>query len=269
MRIKPLSRFCTASLIIVVMVSLYCSFLVINATAQETPHNKLGSTSTRQIGDAQTDLCAFCHTPYGKVKVPQTPNWYRAIQDQDAPTAFPTIGISASGNASEDIDVGPASLVCLTCHDGTQAQDIGGISPHPIPQTKDSTLAIRRQPPHLIRRGHRDRNNSHPVGVPYARGDARILDLPALASRTLAGGELEFHRPESDVVNQLTVWWIETGQAGRQKTDIQLYTRPDPISGDPVPYVECASCHDPHGKTPMLLRVEYDYGRLCGSCHNL
>jgi predicted CXXCH cytochrome family protein len=75
-----------------------------------------------------------------------------------------------------------------------------------------------------------------------------------------------------------TVWWIETPNSknGRQKTDLYLFTRTDKIDSIPSestlnqPYVECATCHDPHSTNPTFLRLPGGNARsqVCLSCHN-
>ena len=75
-----------------------------------------------------------------------------------------------------------------------------------------------------------------------------------------------------------TVWWIETANSkkGRQKSDLYLFTRTDKIDSIPSestlnrPYVECATCHDPHSTNPTFLRLPAGNARsqVCLTCHN-
>ena len=75
-----------------------------------------------------------------------------------------------------------------------------------------------------------------------------------------------------------TVWWIETpnSKKGRQKTDLYLFTRTDTIDSIPSestlnqPYVECATCHDPHSANSTFLRLPGGNARsqVCLTCHN-
>lgn len=75
-----------------------------------------------------------------------------------------------------------------------------------------------------------------------------------------------------------TVWWIETANSkmGRQKTDLYLFTRTDKVDSIPSestlnqPYVECATCHDPHSTNPTFLRLPGGNARsqVCLTCHN-
>jgi predicted CXXCH cytochrome family protein len=76
-----------------------------------------------------------------------------------------------------------------------------------------------------------------------------------------------------------TVWWVKTpgSKTGRQKTDLYLFTRTDSVAdalpSESVlnrPYIECATCHDPHSINPTFLRVPGGNARsqICLTCHN-
>ena len=84
------------------------------------------------------------------------------------------------------------------------------------------------------------------------------------AQRQLRG----FKPVYSDVIDNVQVWWLETGSAGRQRTDLRLYSRPvDNQLSDP--YVECSSCHDPHTDNDMFLRTDATTMPLCLACHDI
>jgi predicted CXXCH cytochrome family protein len=75
-----------------------------------------------------------------------------------------------------------------------------------------------------------------------------------------------------------TVWWVKTpgSKKGRQKTDLYLFTRTDMIESIPEesivnrPYIECATCHDPHSTNSTFLRMPGGNARsqICLTCHN-
>jgi predicted CXXCH cytochrome family protein len=75
-----------------------------------------------------------------------------------------------------------------------------------------------------------------------------------------------------------TVWWVKTAgsKIGRQKTDLYLFSRLDKIDSIPEesslyrPYVECATCHDPHSTNSTFLRMPGGNARsqICLTCHN-
>jgi len=56
----------------------------------------------------------------------------------------------------------------------------------------------------------------------------------------------------------------------RQRTDIILYSRLQTSKGVSTmqPFVECASCHDPHvSDTLTFLRMDNTGSALCLACH--
>lgn len=75
-----------------------------------------------------------------------------------------------------------------------------------------------------------------------------------------------------------TVWWVKSSgsKKGRQKTDLYLFTRTDTVDTIPSesilnrPYVECATCHDPHSTNPTFLRMPggNERSQICLTCHN-
>ena len=62
-------------------------------------------------------------------------------------------------------------------------------------------------------------------------------------------------------------WYIDTGTNGYQATDFPLYTRTD--LGTAQPFVECATCHDPHSSQPTFLRLPGGNtgSQVCLTCH--
>jgi predicted CXXCH cytochrome family protein len=77
---------------------------------------------------------------------------------------------------------------------------------------------------------------------------------------------IDFRTAEHALINGLPVWWIETGDPGRQRDDIHLFSR-DGDDGTSEPYVECSSCHDPHTESRMFLRHVQPQGFICVTCH--
>lgn len=66
-----------------------------------------------------------------------------------------------------------------------------------------------------------------------------------------------------------TAWYIDTGTAGYQGTDFPLYTRTDGPVATAQPYVECATCHDPHSSNSTFLRLPGGNtgSQVCLTCH--
>jgi predicted CXXCH cytochrome family protein len=88
----------------------------------------------------------------------------------------------------------------------------------------------------------------------------------------------DFIDPLNTSLNGTTVWWVDSEAAPngtREKSDMLLYTRSVAgiDAGAAQPFVECASCHDPHvdniaGNNPTFLRVSNVGSAVCLACHD-
>jgi predicted CXXCH cytochrome family protein len=170
---------------------------------------------------------------------------------------------------------GSVTIACLACHDGAQATDTlinapgsGRFDPTGArmepgnnqfePLTGNDVICQQGQPCE----GH------HPISVQYGGGGAEESDPDGLFSGAL--GLAGFATPVKDTTaNGQPVWWVDSnlGTSGiREKTDMVLYTRDD--LGVRQPFVECASCHDPHTDVEnRFLRNSAD--QVCVTCHVL
>lgn len=126
-----------------------------SASIVGTPHDLSGK------GWGTTETCKFCHTPHFAQSVSGSPLWNHATT-----TATYTLYTSQTFKGQNQTQPGAASLLCLSCHDGTVAIDsfanaggvmqsgshfmtttntIGGshslTTDHPISFTYDSALA--------------------------------------------------------------------------------------------------------------------------------
>jgi predicted CXXCH cytochrome family protein len=96
----------------------------------------------------------------------------------------------------------------------------------------------------------------HPVGVPYGG---------ALDGAPRGGGEF---RPASrGMVDGRPAWWVSRrgSAATRTRGDLPLFSR---SAEDPVPLIECGTCHDPHVAAPLFLRPAARERELCLTCHD-
>jgi len=192
------------------------------------------------LQSGKADLCVFCHTPLGnrQFKLEQ-PGWENLPTNPEG--VYPAVSLMTT--RLDESNAGNISVVCQSCHDGAQAPDADNPIP-PVPGAEPAspdTLGAERL-----------RALSHPPGG-YSGSHPVVT----------------FNRAQRSFVNDVPVWWIETGTPGRQKDDIQLYTRLSNGVDEPTPYVECSSCHDPHGTQQYLLRMEMSRSELCTGCHSL
>lgn len=258
-----------------------------------TKHN-LTSTGTGSNQFTPTsgggEICVFCHTPHGADISASVPLWNRKLADPTTYTTYNSLGTSSLDGAT--VAVGSVSIACLSCHDGTQAMNTminqpgsGGYSAGGTGTWAGNWSGFDK--PQGIANLLTDLQNDHPIGIQYGGG-------PSGASIAAAPGDYsafkdpDFKTAKSQSLNGTQVWWVENiaagsstqSGAGRQKTDLQLYTR---SGGTTVyldggtstiaatttqPFVECASCHDPHTDTQVtFLRTSNTGSSLCLACH--
>lgn len=220
---------------------------------------------------SMTEVCVFCHTPFGADASAAQPLWNRNPGGNGTYPTYNSLGTSRLDGVAAP--VGSVSIACLSCHDGAQALNLMINMPGTI---RGGTLPIAGATAQA----------DHPVGIRYAGGSDAIGGPPA-APGVYSHTEMkdsDFSDAQSTVLNGQPVWWIDTvaGTGGaREKSDIQLYTRvtarePGPntaLTNAPLegaePFVECASCHDPHSAVnSTFLRISNVGGAVCLACHN-
>ncbi|WP_216369794.1 cytochrome c3 family protein [Ramlibacter montanisoli] len=177
------------------------------------------------------------------------------------------------------VPVGSVSIACLSCHDGVTSMSTvinqpgsGGYNTGVSmagtwtgANQSNGTLGVAGQ----ISNIGQDLKNDHPVGIQYGGGGITVTS-PAATTK-----DADFIKPANKVMNNTTVWWVDTettANAERNKTDMLLYTRAagggTSSATDAEPFVECASCHDPHTKAnPTFLRISNDGSAVCLACH--
>jgi len=193
---------------------------------------------------AEQEVCIFCHTPQGVPRgLDLPPTWSPSHAGATEFRVFDPLeaGPWPGAQSLPGTVIGFQSFVCLSCHDGTQAEVAGGRA-----------------------------SLDHPVGVPY-RGASEAAPLLRSSAERGPPDDLvsEYRGTSAATVGGTQVWWVSTtGRSTRSKNDLPLYARADPYSGTAVPFIECATCHDPHSGNERFLRVAQTSSGLCMSCHN-
>ena len=259
-----------------VMVLSMFAWTTASADVANTKHN-LGSTGPGPNNfSGTTEVCVFCHTPHGADTSAEVPLWNKALAAPGTYTTYDTLGTSSLDGATAP--VGSVSIACLSCHDGVQAMDAvlnapgsgaGGdaVWAAGVWTGANQTLGVLTSFANL----GQDLTDDHPIGIQYGGGGIKT-STPTAPTRdddfVQTGQGLE-----NAQVNGQTIWWVDTEavpNGTREKTDMQLYTRSVAAidSGELQPFVECASCHDPHSEAPLLfLRVSNDGSEVCLACH--
>ena len=223
-----------------------------NISRNEAAAMLFGKHNFTATGIATGEICAFCHTPQGAELNVAAPLWNRSLSPLSDYLAFSSLG-SATSAAT-----GSISMACLSCHDGTQAPNVIINTPGKDATGADSINGTKTDSSEYMK-------EHHPVGMQYAGGG------PNNATPGAPFKLDDFRTSAFSGEGSGTVWWVDTGRSGRQKSDLLLFTRTDDSGSTPLsrPYVECASCHDPHTiSTPTFLRVANTNGSaLCLTCH--
>ena len=256
---------------------MLCAFAWTGASAQiaDTRHN-LGSTNNvagANSFNGTAAVCVFCHTPHGGSTAAAVPLWNRTLADPATYTTYATLNSATIEGATAP--VGSVSIACLSCHDGTQAMDSVLNEPGSgttNPTFSGGTWTGANQTAGAISAGlitnlGTDLSNDHPIGIQYGGGGITV-DTPAAATN-----DPDFAAPETADLNGTQVWWVDseaTPNGTREKSDMLLYTRTVATidAGAQQPFVECASCHDPHTANATFLRVQNTGSAVCLACHN-
>ena len=256
---------------------------VTGVTMDPTRTNEFGATAGGVGGT--NEICVFCHTPHGSDTSAAVPLWNRSLPTGTTYTTYNSLGTTSLDGATAP--VGSVSLACLSCHDGGQAMNIvinqpgsGGYNSGGAAMagswsgTRQNSGVISG-----IANLGTDLRNDHPIGIQYA-GGPKSGTPPTAGGNTAYDSSLfrdaDFRATSSTTLNNGTtpVWWVDTGSSGsgtREKTDMLLYTRTvagiGGTDGTAQPFVECASCHDPHTANPTFLRIQNTASAVCLACH--
>ncbi|MCB1888262.1 MAG: cytochrome c3 family protein [Rhodocyclaceae bacterium] len=209
-----------------------------------TKHNLSGRVDLQANEAGQ--ICVFCHTPRLTLGAPaDQPLWQSNLGSGFSFSIFDDIGrMGTAGNTA----VGSQSIACLSCHDSAQA------------------FSINRQ------------IYDHPFGVPYRGAGSQEIRKQAVAAARASGAPMhearvivasEFRPAQRALIDNRPVWWAsqEANKERRGRSDLPLFVRLDRNDGSEIPFIECASCHNPHSSEALFLRVSPANGILCQTCH--
>ena len=265
-----------ASLAVGLVVALAGVATSLPASAQiaATKHN-LGTSGTGTNKFSGTaEICVFCHTPHGADISAVVPLWNRTLP---APASFQTYdSLGTSSLDGKVAPVGSVSIACLSCHDGVTSMSavinapgsgLGGDAAW-LAGTWSGTNQSGGLMIGVANLGT-DLRNDHPVGIQYGGGGYNTTALTGPST------DADFKAAQNALIGSTRVWWVDTEavpNSTRQKTDMALYTRAatSGYTGQtlPEPFVECASCHDPHSNAnSTFLRVSNAGSAVCLACH--
>jgi hypothetical protein len=228
------------------------------------------------------EICVFCHTPHGgrtDVAGGGAPLWNRRLRDSanyipyDSPN-FDKAGVTPGRPKG-------VSLACLSCHDGTIAFDslinapgsggffasnknstgvggsIGLTFTGPAVDQTDKTFKLGDRPADGPTGGFvfynnpvtsggaepfpnlgTDLSNDHPVGMAIPPTDPQFALI--LANKNINSGT------DGHASGLNKVFWLTRDGALRTDPRDRLRAYPSDTDNPDIPYIECASCHNPH-----------------------
>ena len=245
------------------------------AQIKDTKHNlgNLGTGVNKFSGTAE--ICVFCHTPHGADTSAAVPLWNRTLPAPATFTTYDSLGTSSLDGKTAP--VGSVSIACLSCHDGVTSMsaviNAPGSGTSGDAAWTAGTWSGANQTGGVLAAGiitnlGKDLKNDHPIGIQYGGGGLTVT------APTGALKDADFKMPSNSDINGTKVWWVDTeatANGTRQKSDMLLYTRAATAGytgqTEAEPFVECASCHDPHTTNQTFLRVSNANSAVCLACH--
>jgi len=247
-----------------------------------TKHNLSVSGTGTIKASSEQEICIFCHTPHNAA--PQSPLWNRASSGSVYTPYNSSTIFSSPGQPTG------ASMLCLSCHDGTIA--LGSVLSRSNDITMNNGVTTMPQGNSLI---GTDLSDDHPISFDYTPGLAsqrgELVNPDTLTGQVKVDrtGQLQCtscHDPHDDsngkfLVMQNTAsalcqtchvknFWNETAHSTSNRT--WNGNTPDPWPNSNVNNVAgnaCENCHQPHnaGSPQRILNSAIEENN-CIPCHN-
>ncbi len=265
------------------LLSAWCGAGGALAALATSKHNlsASGPGTVKAAGEAQ--VCIFCHAPHNSS--PTAPLWNRRTPGG---SYVPYSSSTAKANAGQPTG---ASLLCLSCHDGTIA--LGDV----LNRASTITMAggVTTMPAGSASNLGTDLSGDHPVSIPYTaalaatRGELVAPSTLTGRVRLDASGQLQCtscHDAHDDsngkflvIPNQASAlcqtchvknYWSLSDHRLSGKTWNGAGTNPWPhTSGTTVAVNACENCHRPHTAGGKKWNLNYAAEENnCYSCHN-
>jgi len=240
------------------------------------------------------EICIFCHTPHGGDTGAPVPLWNKRLTTATFST-YDMLGTSTLDAAVGDVgSVSLACLTChdgtqaidnIINAPGSGGFDTTGGGATGLGWTWNSTdgsLDANGAFTGGIAAGNiwqigTDLTNDHPVSMQYAGGGYSASSPTGGLFGTIGATRDQDFNPAIQIGTGAR-WYVEnTAEPGAgnaesvvgqfDKWDFKLYTRDTTsgmrtslngaaFAGEPEPFVECGSCHDPHFQTTTFLRMQ-------------
>jgi predicted CXXCH cytochrome family protein len=246
-----------------------------------TKHNLSVSGPGTIKAVSESEICVFCHTPHNGR--PDHPLWNRND---------PTLNYTLYGSSTTQAIPGQpdgASILCLSCHDGTIA--LGSVISRTVPILFQGGVTTM---PSGVSNLTQNISNDHPISFIYnsalAAADGELKDPATLTGPVkLSNGKLQCtscHDPHKNVYTSFLVatnqssdlcaychqqnYWSSTSHKTSTKT--WNNTAPDPWFHTPYTTVAtnaCENCHNPHTAAGNQRLLDFlPEENNCFDCHN-
>ncbi len=223
-----------------------------------TYHDLSTLGSSNAMGDSldhttQNRICVYCHAPHNTFPADTTLNKYRPLWNHTASLnstfTMYSNGTDVPGSISHQSQAmalltGPAtpgsvSMLCLSCHDGSQAPNSYGYSSNTAPAKSSGTAQAIGARAVIGLNGNL--SNHHPIGFNYEQAQALDNEL-RVSTHDISAQTGGAFTPGPGTIADL-MW-----------------------GGN----VECVSCHDVHNtgnKGPKFTWIDDTQSALCLACH--
>jgi len=264
-----------------ILIALTTSAWVLHAQSiVDTKHN-LSVTGPGTIkAVTESEICLFCHTAHNSR--PMSPLWNR----NDPGSSY--IPYNSSTMSSLPGQPNGASMLCLSCHDGTVA--LGNVISRSTTISFANAVNMPAGPSNLST----DLRNDHPVSFNYDAGlagtNGQLKNPSTLPQQIhLPNDQMQCtscHDPHKNLYTKFLVLTSENSNlcnACHQQTAWTTSSHStstktwNTVSPNPWPYTPwttvaqnaCESCHNPHnsGSTTRLLKYQAEEDN-CLDCHN-
>lgn len=205
--------------------------------------NTVRAAAAPAAGQVTTDqICVFCHTPHGSSSTVKSPLWNRDLKAATTYTGYTSLSMDAdAGGFKTDNTKGRpagASLLCLSCHDGTIALGNVNVLEAKTPVTIDMTGgdASDMMPvgsgvdTGYTRRIGANLSNDHPISVTY---NSNLADTDK-ELRKMNGNQ---QHPDTGAVGSII---------GIRSPGYRPLLPLAPTGAGGAGQVQCSTCHDPH-----------------------
>ncbi len=233
------------------------------AGIKNSKHDLSASSSANIKANSEQEICVFCHTPHNSS--PQAPLWNRASSGQSYQPYNSTSALASVGQPTG------ASMLCLSCHDGTIA--LGDVlSRGSLIQTNSTFM-----PAGTTRIGT-DLTDDHPVSFNFTSTLAQLrgeLINPSLLTGVVkldSNGQMQCtscHDPHENDNGKFLVMKNDESSLCKTCHQKDFWEQAAHSTTGKIKSEGCGNCHLPHnaGADERLLISNFEEN-ICLSCHN-